>query len=105
MSLDIRVGLAAVSRTREEQKINQEEAAERCGLHRTYYTGIERGVTTGLCPVSAAQLTTQADSGELLALKSLSSPVARSSPRISRCRQVTAKTSLPQNFRQTPKHW
>ncbi|MDR5729931.1 MAG: helix-turn-helix transcriptional regulator [Terriglobia bacterium] len=24
--------------------INQEEAAERCGLHRTYYSGIERGV-------------------------------------------------------------
>jgi len=23
---------------------NQEEAAERCGLHRTYYSGIERGV-------------------------------------------------------------
>ena len=31
-------------RMREEQKINQEEAAERCGLHRTYYSGIERGV-------------------------------------------------------------
>ena len=29
---------------REEQGINQEEAAERCGLHRTYYSGIERGV-------------------------------------------------------------
>jgi DNA-binding XRE family transcriptional regulator len=30
---------------REEQKITQEEAAERqCGLHRTYYSGIERGV-------------------------------------------------------------
>jgi transcriptional regulator with XRE-family HTH domain len=25
-------------------RINQEEAAERCGLHRTYYSGIERGV-------------------------------------------------------------
>jgi len=24
--------------------INQEEAAERCGLHRTYYSGIERGI-------------------------------------------------------------
>jgi hypothetical protein len=24
--------------------INQEEAAERCGLHRTYYSGVERGV-------------------------------------------------------------
>jgi len=22
----------------------QEEAAERCGLHRTYYSGVERGV-------------------------------------------------------------
>jgi transcriptional regulator with XRE-family HTH domain len=26
------------------QKINQEEAAERCGLHRTYYSGVERGI-------------------------------------------------------------
>jgi DNA-binding XRE family transcriptional regulator len=34
----------AVRRVREEQKINQEEAAERCGLHRTYYSGVERGV-------------------------------------------------------------
>jgi transcriptional regulator with XRE-family HTH domain len=35
-----------------EQKINQEEAAERCGLHRTYYSGIERGISecvTGEC--------------------------------------------------------
>ena len=31
-------------RIREEQKINQEEAAERCGLHRTYYSGVERGI-------------------------------------------------------------
>jgi transcriptional regulator with XRE-family HTH domain len=31
-------------RVREEQKINQEEAAERCGLHRMYYSGVERGV-------------------------------------------------------------
>ena len=29
---------------REEQKISQEEAAERCGLHRTYYSGVERSV-------------------------------------------------------------
>jgi transcriptional regulator with XRE-family HTH domain len=29
---------------REEQKINQEEAAERCGLHRTYNSGVERGI-------------------------------------------------------------
>lgn len=28
----------------QEQKINQEEASERCGLHRTYYSGIKRGV-------------------------------------------------------------
>ena len=34
----------AIRRIREEQGINQEEAAERCGLHRTYYSGIERGV-------------------------------------------------------------
>ena len=36
MPVDIRI--------REEQEINQEEAAERCGLHRTYYSGVERGV-------------------------------------------------------------
>jgi len=34
----------ALRRIREEQGVNQEEAAERCGLHRTYYSGIERGV-------------------------------------------------------------
>ena len=34
----------AIRRVREEQGINQEEAAERCGLHRTYDSGIERGV-------------------------------------------------------------
>jgi transcriptional regulator with XRE-family HTH domain len=45
MSLDIRVRFGrAIRRIRAEQKINQEEAAERCGLHRTYYSGIERGV-------------------------------------------------------------
>jgi transcriptional regulator with XRE-family HTH domain len=33
-----------IRRLREEQKINQEEAAERCGLHRTYYSGVERGI-------------------------------------------------------------
>jgi len=45
MPLDIRVRFGrAVRRLREEQKINQEEAAERCGLHRTYYSGIERGI-------------------------------------------------------------
>jgi transcriptional regulator with XRE-family HTH domain len=45
MLLDIRIRFGrAIRRLREEQKINQEEAAERCGLHRTYYSGIERGV-------------------------------------------------------------
>jgi len=45
MALDIRIRFGrAIRRVREEQKINQEEAAERCGLHRTYYSGIERGV-------------------------------------------------------------
>lgn len=45
MALDIRVRFGrAIRRIREEQGINQEEAAERCGLHRTYYSGIERGV-------------------------------------------------------------
>lgn len=34
----------AIRRIREAQEINQEEAAKRCGLHRTYYSGIERGV-------------------------------------------------------------
>jgi transcriptional regulator with XRE-family HTH domain len=45
MPLDIRIRFGrAVRRVREEQKINQEEAAERRGLHRTYYSGVERGV-------------------------------------------------------------
>ena len=44
MPLDIRVRFGrAIRRVREEQTINQEEAADRCGLHRTYYSGIERG--------------------------------------------------------------
>ena len=44
MLLDIRIRFGrAIRRIREEQEINQEEAAERCGLHRTYYSGIERG--------------------------------------------------------------
>jgi transcriptional regulator with XRE-family HTH domain len=33
----------AIRRIREEQGITQEEAAERCLLHRNYYSGIERG--------------------------------------------------------------
>ena len=45
MALDIRIRCGrAIRRVREEQKINQEEAAERCGLHRTYYSGVERGI-------------------------------------------------------------
>ena len=45
MPLDIRIRFGrALRRIREEQGIVLEEAAERCGLHRTYYSGIERGV-------------------------------------------------------------
>jgi transcriptional regulator with XRE-family HTH domain len=45
MTLDVCIRFGrAIRRVREEQKINQEEAAERCGLHRTYYSGVERGV-------------------------------------------------------------
>jgi transcriptional regulator with XRE-family HTH domain len=45
MRLDIRIRFGrAIRRIRAEQRINQEEAAERCGLHRTYYSGVERGV-------------------------------------------------------------
>ena len=29
---------------RELDELSQEEAAERCDLHRTYYSGVERGV-------------------------------------------------------------
>ncbi|HTC95716.1 MAG TPA: helix-turn-helix transcriptional regulator [Terriglobales bacterium] len=44
MPLDIRIRFGrAIRRIRQEQEINQEEAAERCELHRTYYSGIERG--------------------------------------------------------------
>lgn len=42
---DIRIRFGrAIRRLRERQGISQEEAAERCHLHRTYYSGIERGV-------------------------------------------------------------
>ena len=45
MPLDIRIRLGgAIRRLREEQRINQEEAAGRCGLHRTYYSGVEQGI-------------------------------------------------------------
>jgi NAD-dependent DNA ligase len=39
----------AIRRIGEAQAINQEEAAERCGLHRTYYSGITSGVDS--CPI------------------------------------------------------
>lgn len=39
MPPDIRIRFGrAVRRIREEQEINQEEAADRCGSHRTYYS-------------------------------------------------------------------
>jgi transcriptional regulator with XRE-family HTH domain len=45
MPVNIRIRFGrAIRRIREAQGINQEEAAARCGLHRTYYSGIERGV-------------------------------------------------------------
>lgn len=45
MPLDIRIRFGrAIRRIRAEQGINQEEAADRCGLHRTYYSGVERGL-------------------------------------------------------------
>jgi transcriptional regulator with XRE-family HTH domain len=45
MPLDIRIRFGrAIRRIRAEQRINQEEPAERCDLHRTYYSGVERGV-------------------------------------------------------------
>jgi transcriptional regulator with XRE-family HTH domain len=45
MPLDIRIRFGrAIRRIREEEQINQEEAAERCDMHRTYYSGIERGI-------------------------------------------------------------
>jgi transcriptional regulator with XRE-family HTH domain len=45
MPIDVRIRFGrAIRRIREEQGINQEEAADRCQLHRTYYSGIERGV-------------------------------------------------------------
>jgi transcriptional regulator with XRE-family HTH domain len=45
MPVNIRIRFGrAIRRIPEAQGINQEEAAERCGLHRTYYSGIERGV-------------------------------------------------------------
>ena len=34
------------SHLREVHKISREEAARQCGLHRTYYNGVEHGVLT-----------------------------------------------------------
>ena len=45
MPLDIRIRFGrAIRRVRENQKINQKEAAERCGLRRAYYRGVEPGM-------------------------------------------------------------
>jgi transcriptional regulator with XRE-family HTH domain len=41
-SLPERIG-AALRRRREAQEISQEDFAERVGMHRTYYSAIERG--------------------------------------------------------------
>ena len=43
MDVRRRVGLN-VRRFREEQGLSQEAFADHCGLHRTYISGIERGV-------------------------------------------------------------
>jgi transcriptional regulator with XRE-family HTH domain len=43
VNIKVRFG-RAIRRIRDEQDISQEEAAERCTLHRTYYSGVERGV-------------------------------------------------------------
>lgn len=43
MDVRRRVGLN-VRRYREEQGFSQEAFADQCGLHRTYISGIERGV-------------------------------------------------------------
>jgi transcriptional regulator with XRE-family HTH domain len=42
-SLPVRIG-AALRRRREAQEISQEDFAELVGMHRTYYSAIERGL-------------------------------------------------------------
>ncbi len=43
--MDIRRRLALKLKTlREEKGWSQEEFADRCGLHRTYVSGVERGI-------------------------------------------------------------
>ena len=42
-SLPERIG-AALRRRREAQKVSQEDFAELVGMHRTYYSAIERGL-------------------------------------------------------------
>lgn len=42
-SLPVRIG-AALRRRREAQEISQEAFAELVGMHRTYYSAIERGL-------------------------------------------------------------
>lgn len=45
MAIDIRIRFdRTLRRIREEQGINQEEAAEHCNLHWTYNSGLERGI-------------------------------------------------------------
>lgn len=43
MDIRRRVGLN-IKRLREAQQISQEELADRAGVHRTYISGVERGV-------------------------------------------------------------
>ena len=45
MPRDIRIRFGrAIRHVRKEQGINQKEAAERCRLHRSYYSGVKRGL-------------------------------------------------------------
>jgi len=42
MDILIRFGLM-IKKNREKQNLSQEELAEKCGLHRTYISSVERG--------------------------------------------------------------